>query len=70
MKHSDYNTMNSIIDDLSADDIEQIRDYANDCRMVGAKRTARYIFAQLKHHIDVRLSMIRVKLVEDFSGCY
>jgi len=70
MKLQDFDTMNEIISDLSVDDIEQLTDYANDCDMLGATRTARYIRSQIKHETDVLLSLVRVKLVEDFSGCY
>jgi len=70
MKTTDYDTMNEIIDDLSPDDIEQLQDYAHDCRMLGAKRTAKYIICQIRHESEVLLDLIRVKLVEDVSGCY
>lgn len=66
----DYDTMNDIIKDLAADDIEQLEDYAHDCQMVGAKRTAKYIFNQIRQEPEVILDLIRVKLVEDMSGCY
>jgi hypothetical protein len=70
MKLSEFNTMNSIISDLSADDIEQLKNYAYDCDMLGAERTAKYIRNQIHHESDVLIDLIRVKLVEDFSGCY
>jgi len=70
MKQQEYNTMNEIIDDLSKDDIEQLEEYASDCETVGAKRTAKYIRNQIRHESEVLIDLIRVKLVEDFSGCY
>jgi hypothetical protein len=60
--------MNSIIDDLSVDDIEQLEDYAADCAMLCARKTARYIRNQIRHEADVLISLIRVKLVEDYTG--
>ena len=70
MKLRDYDTMNDIIKDLSVDDIEQLEDYARDCQTVGAKRTAKYILNQIRHESQIIIDLIRVKLVEDCSGCY
>lgn len=69
MKVSEYDTMNDIINDLDVADIEQIEEYAQDCEMLGAKQTARYIRNQIKAEQDAKLSIIRVKLLYDFSGC-
>lgn len=70
MRIKDFDTMNEIVPDLSTDDIEQLEDYAHDCQMVGAKRTAKYIFNQIRQESEVLIDLIRVKLVEDCSGCY
>jgi len=70
MTIKDYDTMNEIIKDLSADDIEQLQDYASDCEMLGAKRTAKYIRNQISHSAEILTDLVRVKLTEDVSGCY
>ena len=70
MRIEDYDTLNEIVKDLSVDDIEQLEEFAHDCRMVGARRTANYIFNQIRKEAEVLMDLIRVKLVEDCSGCY
>lgn len=70
MDTREYDTMHSIIADLDVNDFEQLGEYADDCRMLGAKRTEAYILNQVKHGVKVRIPIIRIKLVEDFSGCY
>ena len=70
MRIKDYDTMNEIINDLSTDDIEQLEHYARDCQTLGARRTAKYIFNQIRHESEVLIDLIRVKLAEDCSGCY
>jgi hypothetical protein len=62
---NDYDTMNGIVKDLSADDIEQLEEFAHDCEMVGAKRTAKYVRNQIRHEAEVLIPMLTVKLTED-----
>jgi hypothetical protein len=68
MKLAEYDTMNSIINDLDANDIEQLKDYASDCEMLGAKKTAKFIKCCHNTEQAVDLGVVRMLLVEDFSG--
>ena len=69
MTYTEFNTMNSIINDLSVNDTEQLADFASDCRMLGANRPARYIENQSRREQTVDLSMVRYHLTKDFTGC-
>lgn len=69
MTYAEFNTMNSIINDLSIDALEQLKNYADDCDILGANSPAKYITNQLRREQAVDLSMVRYHLTRDFSGC-
>ena len=66
MKWAEYDTMNSIIDDLDPNNHDQMMDYESDCRKVRARKTSKYL--QLHHAGNIDLSVVRRHLAEDYSG--
>lgn len=65
----DYESLYEIAPDLDLTNLEDIQDFANDCQMVGAKKTSKYVKDQIKAESDPALSMINYWLSVDASGC-
>lgn len=66
MTLTEHDTMYKITNDLDFQDHEQMLDYASDCDMLCAHRTASYIRWALSGNMD--LSVIRDYLDMDFTS--
>jgi hypothetical protein len=70
MKTREYETMYGIAGELTNDDIPAVEGFLDDCRMVGAKKTAKYMADCLRAEADIDFKLVKnYFLSQDFSGC-
>lgn len=64
----EYETMRELINKVDPNVIEHANDYADDCDMVGATKTAKYIRTQTQQKQPLNLDWVRLYLSDDLGS--
>ena len=68
MENSDYDKLQTILNELPMEPIEDVEDFAADCEMLGAKKAAGYVRYAIRRGQRVLKSIITYELARDAAG--